>query len=203
MKYIVMILLAITIAFGQTVKIKGNVYINGIKANKNTKIHLGDLIKVGKKSKISFNIGKDAFMSKNGSTFSIKKGNKKRVLNLVKGRVLAVFKKGSKYTLKTSNMTAGIRGTGIYANIHGDKTYFCTCYGETEFTSKKEHKSLKAVHHNMVWVNHKDGSTSMNMTMDGHSDNELRELEKMVSRKPAFDKINKKYWKKGSKTTKL
>jgi hypothetical protein len=84
-------------------------------------------------------------------------------------------------------MTAGIRGTGVYIERVEGKSYFCTCYGKTDVHSHKEHKLMEATHHNMIWVKD-DGTIKKAKEMKNHTDDELRELEKMVGRVPLFDK---------------
>jgi hypothetical protein len=175
-------------AFADSVVSSGKVYINGKEATKNSVVKLGDFIKTGKNSKVKFNIGKDAFLAKGDAKFSISEKAGVKSLNVVTGGVLAVFEKdGGNHEVKTENMTAGIRGTGVYLEQKEGKAYFCTCYGETELSTHKEHKMYSATHHNMVWVKD-DGSVKPAKSKEGHTDDDLRELEAMVGRIPDFDK---------------
>lgn len=188
MKLLLFFLILITSVFSMGLDIKGDVFINGKKANKSMKVNLGDFVKTGKNSKVTFNIGKDAFMAKENTRFVITKKDKVKNLNVVTGGVLGVFKKGSNYNVKTENMTAGIRGTGVYVEATNEgKSYFCTCYGDTDIKSKKGHKHMHATHHNMIWVK-ADGTMKEAKKMRNHSDDELRELEARVGRVPAFDR---------------
>lgn len=175
-------------AFADNTEIDGKVEINNKPATNNNVVKLGDFIKTGKNSKIKFNIGKDAFLAKENSSFSIVNNKGVKSLNVISGGVLAVFKKGEgSKEVKTENMTAGIRGTAIYLEKKDGKSYFCTCYGKTDVHTHKEHTELTATHHNMVWVL-EDGSVKEAKDMRGHSDVELRELEAFVGRIPEFDK---------------
>jgi hypothetical protein len=176
----------------QNIVVEGEVKINGKKLNTHNKVNLGDFIETGKDSKVMFNVGKDAFLVKANSKFNIQKTKSGvKTLNVITGGVLGVFKKGSKYSIQTNNMTAGIRGTGIYIESVDNKSYFCTCYGETHVTTKKAQTTLKATHHNMIWIK-PDGTIKPTKDMRNHTDNELREIEKLVGRIPEFDKtVNK------------
>ena len=174
-------------AFADSVVSSGEVYINGKKATKNSVVKLGDFIKTGKNSKVRFNIGKDAFLAKGNTKFSINEKGGLKSLNVVTGGVLAVFEKGGNHEVKTENMTAGIRGTGVYLEQNEGKAYFCTCYGKTELDTHKEHQTYEAHHHNMVWVKD-NGEISHASEQKNHTDEELRELEAMVGRVPEFDK---------------
>lgn len=187
MKYFMILVISLTAIFASDLNIKGNVTINGKKATSNMKVNLNDFITTGKKSKVTFKIGKNAFMAKANTRFTVENHNGAKSLKVITGGVLAVFKKGEKYKLQTKNMTAGIRGTGVYMERMDGKSYFCTCYGETAIESHKEHKILKATHHNMIWVK-QDGVIKKAKEMRNHSDDELRELELLVGRVPAFDR---------------
>jgi hypothetical protein len=187
MKYFMMLIMSFGAILAADLNIKGDVTINGKKATSNMKVNLNDFITTGKKSKVTFKIGKNAFMAKENTRFAVEEHNGAKSLKVVTGGVLAVFKKGEKYKLQTKNMTAGIRGTGIYMERRDGKTYFCTCYGETEVHSHKEHKNLEATHHNMIWVK-EDGTIKAAKEMKDHTDDDLRELEAMVGRVPDFDK---------------
>jgi ribosomal protein S4 len=173
----------------QVVKSQGEVLVNGKKLTQNRMIKIGDFIETKKNSKIKFNIGADAFMAKSNTKFKLEKNGATKTLNVIAGGVLAVFKKNDgKHAVKTSNMTAGIRGTGVYLqhDEKDDKSYFCTCYGETHLKSHKAQMRFSADHHNMVWIK-KDGTVKSEGKMLGHDDDDLRELEAFVGRIPEFD----------------
>ena len=178
--------MSITLLQAADIKVQGDVFINGKKATSKMKVNLGDYIVTRKKSKIIFNIGEDAFMAKGKSEFSIDKSDGIKKINVVAGGVLGVFKKGSKYKLSTKNMTAGIRGTGVYLVSREDKSYFCTCYGETQVDVGGNKFPLKATHHHMIWIK-ENGTVEDAHTLEDHSDDDLRELEAFVGRIPAFD----------------
>lgn len=166
---------------------KGQVLINDKMVDSNTVVNLGDFIETNKNSTVRFNIGKDAFMAKENTKFQVIKKDGEKVLNVISGGVLAVFGNEDKHSVKTENMTAGIRGTGVYLEHKDGKSYFCTCYGHTHLDTKVSSKELKATHHNMVWVK-EDGNIKPAEKMLNHSDDELRTLEAMVGRVPEFDK---------------
>ena len=192
MKKILILLLTVTVGFlnaMQSIKSSGEVLVNGKKLEKNQKIKFGDFIQTKSKSKVIFNIGKSAFLANSNSKFSVKKDGSTQILNVIAGGALAVFKHGEgKHVVQTPNMTAGIRGTGVFAQVKDGKSYFCTCYGETQLLNVHTHnsKKLKATHHNMVWVTKTNIKPETKMI--DHNDDELRELEAFVGRIPDFDK---------------
>lgn len=171
------------------IKFKGNVLINGKQIKKNQSVQVNDTIQtVGENSYIEFALKQDAFKISNDAIITLGGHKKVSDIDVKKGRLLAVFKTGRNRTIKTLNATMGIRGTGVYINATKDKTNFCTCYGKTtlyENDHKHEGIELQATHHNPVVI--ENGKISK-MGMAGHEDDELRILEAMVGRKPAFDR---------------
>ena len=163
----------------------GEVLVNGKALTKDTQIKQGDTIETKANSKIRFNISKDAFGARENSKFKLDSLGSKRILNVINGGVMAVFG-GGNHGISTSNMTAGIRGTGTFTLVKNGKTYFCTCYGHTEVNAVGKTNQMEATHHNMIWIT-KD-KIKVAHDMEGHNDDELRELEAMVGRKPEFDK---------------
>ena len=184
MKKIIIFLCLAILSQAQTIKSVGDVLVNGKPFKKGDVIKQGDTIETKANSRVRFNVGKDAFRAKANTKFSLKKSGSKRVLNVVNGSVMAVFGTGD-HGISTPNMTAGIRGTGTFTLVRDGKTYFCTCYGETEVKALGQTKNLKAHHHKMIWIT----PTEIKPTMDmqEHTDDELRELEAMVGRKTPFD----------------
>lgn len=181
--------LCLSYAVAENVEVltKGEILVNGKALDSKGSIKYGDTIETKKGASFRFKVGKEAFAVSEKSKFSLKKEKDTNVFELVSGSVMGVFSKG-KHELKTPNMTAGIRGTGVYAKVNGDKTYFCTCYGSTgvEVRHAIDSEILSAKHHNMVWVT--SDAIKHTAQMEFHTDDELRGLEKMVGRVPAFDK---------------
>lgn len=185
MKKFLLFLSFVALLGAQEIVSDGEVLVNGKPLSASTQIHRGDTIQTMANSSIRFNVAKDAFLAKSNTKFQLESLGSKKILNIINGGVMAVFSKGN-HAITTSNMTAGIRGTGTYTFVNEGKTYFCTCYGHTEVLALGETKYMKATHHNMVWIT--KNSIKPTMDMLSHSDDELRELEAMVGRKAEFDK---------------
>lgn len=172
--------------------------INDVKVNANSKIEVK-----GNDSFVQFKIKDDAFKISKDANIQFK--GKKHVSNIKvkKGRLLAVFKTGRDRKIATHNATMGIRGTAVFIEtISKSETKFCTCYGKTTVSDKSNKNSareLEATHHKSVQI--MDGKVENTNLFYGlgqilleptHSDNELRDLEAMVGRIPAFDKNGKR-----------
>ena len=185
MKKFLIFLSLVGVLSAQEIVSDGEVLVNGHPLTKSTQIKRGDTIETKANSTVRFNVGKDAFGAQSNTKFTLETVGKKNILNVINGGVMAVFAKGN-HAITTSNMTAGIRGTGTFTLARDGKTYFCTCYGHTEYLALGEKHDMKATHHNMVWIT-KD-EIKMTMSMEAHTDDELRVLEAMVGRKAEFDK---------------
>ena len=185
-KVLGLIVFGLVSLYAQKIVSSGEVLVNGEQLTSQTVISIGDFIETKKGSKVKFNIGEDAFLANENSKFKFTNTNGVKTLDVVTGGVLSVFKKGEgKHEVKTSNMTAGIRGTAVYLERKENKDYFCTCYGETHLNTQYDEMSIKAHHHNMVWI--KDGKIKPTSDKVGHEDDDLRDLEAFVGRIPEFD----------------
>jgi len=187
MKILSIFVLTVSLSAENKIVSNGDVLVNSKPLTSSTKINLDDTIETKNGANIRFNIGADAFMAKENSRFKIEKSGSAKTLDVITGGVLAVFK-GKNHKVKTPNLTAGMRGTGIYTEVRDGKSYFCTCYGATDVSHAHSyaHKNLEATHHNMIWVTDKMITNAKDML--GHTDEELRILESMVGRVPDFDK---------------
>lgn len=179
MKALFIFLLLVIVTQGQEIVSSGEILVNGKPLVKSTVIKQGDTIETKANASIRFNISKDAFHARSNSKFTLENIGKKRVLNVINGGVMAVFG-GGNHGVSTPNMTAGIRGTGIFTLVKDGKTYFCTCHGETVVESNGERVVLKADHHKMVWVT--PTAIKHVMEMQGHEDHQIVALEAMVGR---------------------
>lgn len=174
----------------------GTVFVNRTLANPSTPINPGDLVTVAQGGKLSFVVGKDAYLLRGGSSLHLEKYDNFLVkgLRLLTGGMLAVFGKGEK-TIRTQAAVIGIRGTGIYLDTAPDKTYFCTCYGETELQVGQDKRIITAEHHHSAWIyapvagSYKVDDMGIFMgDFQYHTDDELRASEALVGRTVPFDK---------------
>ena len=172
--------------------LNGSVFINRRYAAVGTEVKPGDMVTVAHGAHTTLMLGGDAYMLRGGTTMIIEPAANavSSGIRLLAGAVLAVFDKAEKM-IKTRTASIGIRGTGLYLDTAPDKTYFCTCYGETELrVAGMQAMTLTATHHNAVMIyTPADGKNRIN-NMAGfeyHTDDELRELEALHGRKVPFD----------------
>jgi len=184
----------------KNIRFRGKILVNGKPLSRNTKITANSIVQTrGKNSVAKFVIGKDAFRVGENAKVSFKGKNKVSSIRVYKGTLLGAFKKGRKRKITTTNATMGIRGTAVFVDaISKDKTGFCTCYGKTLAYSSdniSSKRKLEATHHKMVYIENQEVHKASvfhglyeYLIHPSHTDVQLRELEAMVGRIPAFDK---------------
>jgi len=164
--------------------LRGLVRINGEKAGSRTPVKVGDTVLTGANGNVSFVVGSDAFFLRENSELKIAgAGSLIDSLRMVSGALGAVFGKRATDSLQlhTPTVTAGIRGTGCYAEVLGEGTYFCTCFGSIELQSQGSQQLVEATRHNARSVPR--GGVIQNASMMGHTDQEMDALERLVGRR--------------------
>ena len=174
-------------------ELQGTVTVNKKALTLTSIIHSGDEIIVSSDGKLVFSIGEDAFLVRGGSTIQVYSEENSMLvsaLRLIKGAILGAYGKRKTTTrIYTATATIGIRGTAVYVAVTPEKLYTCTCYGHTDLIVGLDSADVIATHHNAHTVTtSKNGSSQMKaFEVIDHNDDELRMLEALVGRKPAFD----------------
>ncbi|MCE9633160.1 MAG: hypothetical protein K8Q92_03130 [Methylophilales bacterium] len=172
----------------------GEVHVNGKLATNATVIKAGDKVTVADNGKLVMSIGEDAFLLRGGSMLETEAGDNAVVtgLRLAAGAMLAVFGKRQVPAYITSPVaTIGIRGTAVYLSLQPHRMYGCTCYGDTDvqIEGSSDVEQISATHHHPYEIapNDENLMAMREMPVKDHTDDELRMLEALVGRKPAFD----------------
>lgn len=179
-------------------QLHGTVFINNRPASLNSRISAQSKVVVSHDGELVFSIGGDAFLLRGGSAIELVGGSVVSGLRLLTGGLLSVFDKRNKPAHIVTRMgTIGIRGTAVYVNSEPNRLYTCTCYGETELRVGRHVERIISSHHNAHEVIHGELQASKGDKMQGmkmnsmavvdHTDDELRMLEALVGRVPAFD----------------
>lgn len=169
--------------------LSGKVTLNGSDAAAKSRIAPGDRIVTGEGGNVVFAVGKDAFMVRPHSEFVIEKAQGSYgFLRLVTGALGAVFGKGGRRTIIAANVTAGIRGTGVFLEARSEGTYFCTCWGDVELTSTSDAMDRQVVASSrhvarFIANSAKDGTRFTEARFESHTDEEMDNLEKAVGRR--------------------
>lgn len=174
-------------------ELEGDVFINKRIANQSSSIQAGDRLSVAYGGRLVFSMGEDSYLLQEGTSLEVASKDNSVVsgLRLLTGGLLSVFGKRDTTTrIYTHTATIGIRGTGVYLNSQPDNLYFCTCYGQTDLHLGHNHdEHIQSTHHNAFNIT---GKSEKSMTMIateviGHTDDDLRLLERYSNRKPPFD----------------
>lgn len=177
--------------------LEGDVRVNGNAADRDTLIKADDTVQTGKKSKVVFVVGKDAFILHEQSELTLSgSGVLLNNLRLLTGRLLSVFgRRSSKeqaLAAVTRTATIGIRGTGVYFEAEPDLTYVCTCYGVTSLSATADPQSremIAASHHDAPRYIAAEGAKGKRIRpapFKNHTDLELMLIEELVGRTPPF-----------------
>lgn len=178
---------------GSIHELEGDVSINNHIATISSTIQAGDKVSVAFGGRLVFSMGEDTYLLQEGSSLELVSNNNVAIssLRLLTGGLLSVFgKRESATTIYTRTAAIGIRGTGVYLNSTPEKLYFCTCYGKTDLHLGRHHtEHIESTHHHALDIS---GTSEKSMTMVatqviGHTDDELRLLERYSGRQPLFD----------------
>lgn len=181
--------------------VRGNVTVDGKKADRNTKITNNSKIETGSNSMIVFRAGNDAHIMRENSKIELTSTSNILVegLRIVTGSLLSVFGERAatdkSYTLSTTVATIGIRGTGVYAEAMPDATYICTCYGVVNINANarpEEFEKIAATHHDApryILANPEGGKLITPAPMKNHTDEELMLVEAIVGRVTPFSSV--------------
>jgi hypothetical protein len=182
-------------------ELKGEVRINKTPARPGALVQPGDTVTTGADSHVVFVVGNDAYLLRahsrlqvNGERAGKTVGGEMRpavvkVLNLMKGKMLAAFGRGEKQIIAPT-VTLGIRGTGVYIEAQEKRAYVCTCYGETviEARGSNAREEIRATHHDAPrYVYARGGAEAIaKAPVINHGDDELIMLEALLGRTPPF-----------------
>ena len=178
---------------GQSIyRMQGEVQVNEAAAKPSTIIRPGDTIQTGRNSELVFVVGNQAMIMRSESQLRLEDArgpSPLSVLRLVTGKLLSVFGK-TRHQVRTPVATIGIRGTGLYVESEPDRSYVCTCYGETVIGTADDAAVSETVvsrHHDAArYVLAGGGERLRPAPFVNHTDEELTLIEALVGRTPPF-----------------
>ena len=190
------------------VQLTGDASINGARLDPLQTIQTGDEIQTGPGSNLVFVIGDSAFQVRQNSRLSVERGttlNTVSVLRLLTGAVASVWGKGVDRSIVMPTLTAGIRGTGVYAEIfadRGNRNYFCNCYGTVDVGAGTQKLVSQADYHQSFWADAeaKNGVFLSPALALNHTDEELEFLARLVEQRTAWQIAGRKGSRDGSGT---
>lgn len=168
-------------------RVRGEVRVNGEPAREGGEVRFGDLFTTGPDGEVVFVSGRDAMLVRRSSSINLVADG----LRAVTGAVLSVFASGERKRVETQTAVIGIRGTGLYIEAGPNRTYACTCYGETVLAPRGDpaaSETVRTTHHDQPRYILASGAPQMIMQAPvlNHTDAELILLESIVGRQPPF-----------------
>lgn len=178
-------------------KLQGRVMVDGRLADIDTRIGPNSRIDTGSNSSIIFVVASDAFILRSNSQLELgsSEGLIIEGMRILSGKLLSVFGKREKpHEITTLTATIGIRGTGIYIESDPEKSYVCTCYGQTRIVAKADPDvgiDLETTYHEEPYyvlpAAAGSGKLIVAAPVINHTDAELTLIEELVGRTPPFD----------------
>lgn len=196
---------AMALQRGNIVELVGDARLNGARLRPEQTIQTGDQIQTGPASSLLFVIGNAAFQVRQNSLLTVGRGstlNTVSMLSLFTGGVASVWGKGSRRTIVMPTLTAGIRGTGVYAEVfsgQGERSYFCNCYGVVEVASGADKVLSRSSYHQSFWGNPEPehGRWLTPATAINHTDQELEFLAGLIGLRTDWQLAGKRGSKDG------
>jgi len=187
------------------VELRGDALLNGSRLQNGQTIMTGDQVQTGPGSNLMFVIGNSAFQVRENSMITVERGsslNSVSLLRMITGAVVSVWGKGSSRSIVMPTLTAGIRGTGVYAEVFANqdnRSYFCNCYGTVDMESNGEKVLSQSNYHQAFWgeVEPRGGRRLSPANAINHSDEELEFLAGLVDQRTAWQIAGKKGVKDG------
>jgi hypothetical protein len=189
------------------VRLNGDATLNGARLSPQQTIQTGDEIQTGPGASLIFVIGNASFHVRQNSSLSVERGpslHAVSLLRLLTGAVASVWGPGTRRSVVMPTLTAGIRGTGVYAEIftdRGQRDYFCNCYGTVELGAGSQKQLSHADYHQAFWADRDalgQGQVLSPAPALNHSDEELEFLAGLVAQRTAWQVAGRKGNKDGS-----
>ena len=176
-------------------RVRGDVHVNDKPAQRGMEVGPGDVVTTGRDAELVVVVGRDAFLVRADSRIELSGDAKRQLLSglrVVSGALLSVFGPGREKSIRTATAAIGIRGTGVYVEIEGSRTYVCTCYGESQLVpvdDPSRAETVRTAHHDQPRYIYAKGMPRMieKAPVINHTDAELVLLESLVGRKVPFD----------------
>ena len=186
------------------VEVRGDVLRNGQALTAQGSISTGDRIETGPGATALFTVGHSAFLLRHNSRVALDGDTPTavKVLRLLTGAVASVWGPGTDRQVILPTATAGIRGTGVYAEVFPEQDhrgYFCNCYGTVDLVAGNESVVSQSVYHQSFWAEAapRNGRLLTPAGAINHTDEELEFLARLIGRRTAWQIAGRKGTKDG------
>lgn len=186
------------------VELRGDALRNGEPLTPQHTITANDRIETGPGSTVVFAVGDSAFLVRQNSRVALESDTPTavKVLRVLSGAMVSVWGKGTERRIVLPTATAGIRGTGVYAEVFADQDhrgYLCNCYGTVDIASGTESLVSQSSYHQSFWAEAapRNGRLLTPATAINHTDEELEFLAGLVNQRTAWQIAGRKGIKDG------
>ena len=187
------------------VELQGDALLNGQRLQPQDTIQTGDQVATGPGTTLVFVVGNSSFKVRQNSQMTVERGdslNVVSVLRLLAGAVASVWGIGNTRQIVTPTLTAGIRGTGVYAEVPAGgngRSYLCNCYGTIDLAAGTDRLTSVSDYHQAFWaeVQARDGRQLTPAGAINHTDEELEVLARLVGQRTAWQVAGRKGVKDG------
>ena len=186
------------------VELRGDALRNGEPLTPQHTITANDHIETGPGSTVVFTVGDSAFMVRQNSRVALESDTPTavKVLRVLTGAVVSVWGRGTERRIVLPTATAGIRGTGVYAEVFADQDhrgYLCNCYGTVDIASGTESLVSQSSYHQSFWAEAapRNGRLLTPANAINHADEELEFLAGLVNQRTAWQIAGRKGIKDG------
>ena len=182
------------------VELQGDALLNGQRLRPDTTIQTGDEVTTGPGTNLVFVVGSASFRMRPDSRLVVERGNTLSfvsLLRLVTGGVASVWNKGGARSIITPTLTAGIRGTGVYAEVpagQGGRSYLCNCYGTVDLVAGGDTATSQTDYHDAYWaeVEAREGRFLRPAPAINHGDEEMEMLARLLGQRTAWQVSGRK-----------
>lgn len=188
------------------VELQGDALLNGQRLTPDRFIQTGDRIETGPGAHLIFVIGNSAFQVRENSRLAVERGESLftvSLLRLLTGAVVSVWGRGGARQIVTPTLTAGIRGTGVYAEVFPQqdlRTYFCNCYGRVDLSAGQDRAESVAEYHQSFWGEPRpvNGRLLTPARAINHTDEEVENLAALIGQRTAWQLAGRRGAKEGT-----
>ncbi len=175
------------------VELRGDILRNGQRITRADTVGAGDRIETGPGSSAVFTVGDSAFLVRENTRLVLEGEGPTavRLLRLLSGAVASVWSRGTDRQVVTPTMTAGIRGTGVYAEVFAAqdfRSYFCNCYGTVDVAAGTDKVVSESSYHQSYWTeaSPRNGRTLFPAEAINHTDEEMEMLAALLQQRTAW-----------------
>jgi hypothetical protein len=182
------------------IELVGDARLNGVRLLPEHTIQTGDAIETGPGTSLVFVLGNASFKVRQNARLAVERGTSIHAVSLLRllaGGVASVWGQGVRRQIQLPTLTAGIRGTGVYAEVppnQNGRSYLCNCYGTVDLASGGDSVTSQTDYHEAYWgeVQPRNGRWLTPAAALNHGDEEIEALARLVGQRARWQELGRK-----------